>query len=150
MRKVLLFFYVTLSISVFGQYIDYEGEWRDAGQDYESNLILEKIGSSPDRYKFTFFGWRISYDYFSRERVRFGGEMSNEIFTITLNDSRAFYDDENREFPAGENLYYEGEDKCAIEFLFRDNHIVVKTTHCSGIYSGYNVLFDGVYERFEN
>lgn len=150
MKTILLFLCVTLNIGVFAQFKDYEGEWRDAGQDYEYTLILEKIESSLDKYKFTFFGWRISYDYFTRERVRFGGEMSNEIFTITLDNNQAYYDDDIRQFPEGESLYYEGEDKCAIEFLFKDNMIVVKTTSCMGIYSGYNVFFDGVYERFEN
>ena len=50
----------------------------------------------------------------------------------------------------GESLYSDGEHRCAVLFLFEENNIVVKTANCERVYSGYNVLFDGVYEKFEN
>lgn len=131
-------------------FTNYEGKWIDSGQDYENTLILEKIESSLDKYKFTFFGWRESFDHFTQQRIRFGGEMSNEIFTITVKNDQAYYDDDIRQFSDGESLYSDGEHRCAVLFLFEENNIVVKTANCERVYSGYNVLFDGVYEKFEN
>lgn len=126
---------------------DYSGSWISAGDTFENTLTLEKIVGNPDTYKFSFAGWRESYDPFSKENIRFGGYMSEDFFTIEIIEGKANYSDDNRiesgEFP----LYSEGEERCKLWFEFNDQTITVKSAGCHLIYGGRGVLFDGVYRR---
>ncbi len=146
-----LFLFMLMSSLAYGQLNDYSGEWKDIGNNYENTLILEKINSKKDTYRFKFFAWRISYDRFTEEEVKFGGQMKDEIFTIQIENSKASYDDDVRNFKDEEfSIYNENEERCKVYFFFNDNSIVVELEDCTGIYSGYGVSFAGIYKKTKN
>lgn len=144
------FIYVILSVLMVScgeSTIDYTGTYMASGDNFENKLILEKIVGKKEMYKFSFSGWRESYDPLARQNIRFGGNMSEDFFTIEIKEGKAHYSDDSRietgEFP----LYREGEQRCKLLFEFNDQTINIKTTDCHLIYGGRGVLFDGVYNK---
>jgi hypothetical protein len=59
---IILIFFTLLSSK---QSIDYSGSWMSAGDNFENTLTLEKVEGKQDTYKFSFDGWRKSYDSFT-------------------------------------------------------------------------------------
>ena len=138
---------IALLVSFEESAIDYSGKWMAVGDNFENNLELEKIEGKPNTYKFSFDGWRETYDPLTSQNIRFGGYMSEDFFTIEIKEGKAYYSDDNRiesgEFP----LYSEGEKRCKLFFEFKDQTISLNTTDCHLIYGGRGVLFDGVYKK---
>lgn len=127
------------------QSIDYSGSWVSSGDKFENTLTLEKIEGTEDTYKFTFNGWRISYDVYTKQNIKFSGGMNDEIFIIRVKDNQAVYSDDGREFEKGWSLYNEGEERCKVYFEFNKDSIKVKTEACGLVYGGFGVSFDGGY-----
>ena len=125
---------------------DYSGTWVSSGDNFENTLTLEKIEGKKDAYKFTFYGWRISYDVYAKQNIKFSGVMDNEVFIIKVKDNQAVYSDDVREFEEGWSLYHEGEERCKVYFEYNKDSIKVKTEACSLIYGGFGVSFDGLYK----
>ena len=147
MKGLLLILLITTPLICFGQEENYAGKWSTSSEDFENTLILEKIDSKVNSYKFSFFGWRKSYDSFAKQVIKFSGEMVNEFFTIEIKNNSAHYNDDTQVFEEGWSLYNEGEEKCNIYFQFNKNKIFVKTEDCHLIYAGFGVLFDGAYKK---
>ena len=124
---------------------DYSGSWVSSGDNFENTLTLEKIKGKKDAYKFTFNGWRISYDVYAKQNIKFSGGMNDEVFIIKVKDNQAVYSDDGREFEEGWSLYREGEERCKVYFEFSKDSIKVKTEACSLVYGGFGVFFDGEY-----
>jgi len=160
MNNYLLFLAFILPSLAFSQNIDYTGEWVDSsppstvsssetiiGEKFENTLTLEKIKSKDDSYKFTFFGWRDSYDKYARQVIKFSGQMLADYFVIEVRGNKAYYNDdalvEDGELP----LYREGEERCKVYFTFNKDSITVKTQDCNFIYGGFGVAFDGTYKK---
>lgn len=80
---------------------DYSGNWVVSGGNFENKLRLEKIEGRPNVYKFSFNGWRISYDNLAKKDVKFFGEIENEIFVFEIKDNQAVYSDDGREYEEG-------------------------------------------------
>lgn len=142
---------ILLIVLVFGckeKNKDYSGIWISKGGDFENTLVLDKIPGKKDRYKFSFSGWRFSYDSYTKRNIKFSGNMKEDFFVIKIEKGKAFYSDddriENKEFP----IYNEGEERCKLLFGFNDNTIEVKSSDCHLIYGGYGVTFDGVYSKY--
>tara|TARA_B100000768_G_C11247985_1_gene362698 strand:+ start:257 stop:736 length:480 start_codon:yes stop_codon:yes gene_type:complete len=132
---------------VFGQDENYQGQWSVSGEDFENNLTLEKINEKEDIYQFSFNGWRKSYDTFTKQIIKFPGDMSEDRFLVQIIDNYGYYSDdilvEVDELP----LYNEGEERCKVFFEFDIQTIRVITQDCSMIYAGYGVYFDGEYKK---
>ena len=160
MNNYLLFLAFILPSLAFSQNIDYTGEWVDSsppstvsssetiiGEKFENTLTLEKIKNKDDSYKFTFFGWRDSYDKYARQVIKFSGQMLADYFVIEVRGNKAYYNDdalvEDGELP----LYREGEERCKVYFTFNKDSITVKTQDCNFIYGGFGVAFDGTYKK---
>jgi len=129
------------------QSVDYSGSWASSGDNFENTLTLEKVKGERDTYKFSFDGWRISYDVYAKQEVKFLGGMDNEVFIIKVKENKALYSDDGREFSEEFPLYNEGEERCKLYFELTNNKIIVKTESCHFIYGGKGVLFDGVYKK---
>ena len=127
MKKItLLLVLIFISFVSLGQNNDYSGEWSVYGDEFENILTLEKIESKESSYTFSFFGWRKSYDTYSRQVIRFSGEMKEEVFKIEVIDNIAHYDDNSQVFEKGWSLYNEGEEKCNVYFEFSKNKTRVR------------------------
>lgn len=147
MKNLIYIFLSVLLVSFDESATDYSGKWIAKGDNFENNLVLEKLAEEKHMYKFSFLGWRESYDPLTRQNIRFGGNMSEDFFVIEIKEGRAYYSDDDRiesgEFP----LYSKGEERCKLLFEFNDKTINIKTTSCDFIYGGRGVLFDGVYKK---
>tara|TARA_B110001450_G_scaffold31966_1_gene27826 strand:- start:550 stop:1035 length:486 start_codon:yes stop_codon:yes gene_type:complete len=160
MNNYLILLAFVLPSLAFSQNIDYTGEWVDSsppstvsssetiiGEKFENTLTLEKIKNKDDSYKFTFFGWRDSYDKYARQVIKFSGQMLADYFVIEVRGNKAYYNDdalvEDGELP----LYREGEERCKVYFAFNKDSITVKTQDCNFIYGGFGVAFDGTYKK---
>ena len=141
---IILIFFTLLSCK---QSIDFSGSWMSAGDNFENTLTLEKVEGKQDTYKFSFDGWRKSYDTFADQEVKFLGGMNDEVFVIEVKNKKAMYSDDGREFSEEFPLYNDGEDRCKLFFELTNNKITVKTESCHFIYGGKGVLFDGVYKK---
>ena len=139
---ILLIFITSLSCK---QSRDYSGSWMSAGDHFENTLTLEKVEGKQDMYKFSFNGWRISYDVLAKQNIKFLGGMDDEVFVIEVKENQAVYSDDGREFSVEFPLYNEGEERCKIYFEFNKDSIKVKTRACSLVYGGFGVSFDGEY-----
>ncbi len=144
-NAIVLILLTSLSIN---QSTDYSGTWVNSGDKFENKLTLEKIEGNLNTYKFSFDGWRKSYDSFTYQEVKFLGGMNDEVFIIELDENQAVYSDDLREFEEGWSPYNEGEQRCKVYFEFNKDSIKVKTEACSLIYAGFGVSFDGLYEIF--
>ena len=160
MNNYLILLAFVLPSLAFSQNIDYTGEWVDSsppstvsssetiiGEKFENTLTLEKIKNKDDSYKFTFFGWRDSYDKYARQVIKFSGQMLADYFVIEVRGNKAYYNDdalvEDGELP----LYSEGEERCKVYFTFNKDSITVQTRDCNFIYGGFGVTFDGTYKK---
>jgi len=141
---IILIFFTLLSCK---QSIDFSGSWMSAGDNFENTLTLEKVEGKQDIYKFSFDGWRKSYDTFADQEVKFLGGMNDEVFVIEVKNKKAMYSDDGREFNEEFPLYNDGEERCELFFELTSNNITVKTENCHFIYGGKGVLFDGVYKK---
>ena len=144
----ILILLIIFPLNIFGQDVNYEGEWTVSEDSFENKLVLEKVNPNEKIYKFSFVGWRKSYDTFTDQIIKFLGEMSEDRFEIQIRDNIGYYSDDtyvddNEEFP----LYNEGEERCKVLFEFDKETIRVKTTACSLIYAGFGVSFDGEYKK---
>ena len=137
---------ILLTFLGYNQSTYYSGSWVSSGDNFENTLSLEKIEGKEDTYKFTFYGWRISYDVYAKQDIKFSGEMNDEVFIIKVKDNQAVYSDDGREFEEGWSLYREGEERCKVYFEFSKDSIKVKTEACSLVYGGFGVSFDGTYK----
>lgn len=147
MKNLVYIFLSVLLVSCEESATDYSGKWIAKGDNFENNLVLEKLTGEKHMYKFSFIGWRESYDPLARQNIRFGGNMSEEFFIIEIKEGKAYYSDDDR-IESGEfSLYSEGEERCKLLFEFNDKTINIKTTSCDFIYGGRGVLFDGVYKK---
>ena len=138
---------ILLTFLGYNQSTDYSGSWVSSGDNFENTLTVKKIEEKKDTYKFTFNGWRISYDVYAKQNIKFSGEMNDEVFIIKVKGNQAVYSDDGREFEEGWSLYREGEERCKVYFEFSKDSIKVKTEACSLVYGGFGVSFDGVYLR---
>jgi len=136
---------ILLTFLGYNQSTDYSSSWFSSGDDFENTLTLEKIEGRKDTYKFTFSGWRISYDVYAKQNIKFSGGMNDEVFIIKVKDNQAVYSDDGREFEEGWSLYNEGEERCKVYFEFNKYSVKVKTRACSLVYGGFGVSFDGEY-----
>jgi hypothetical protein len=160
MKYNLISLIYIIPLLIFSQNIDYTGEWTDSsptstvssikiipGEKFENTLTLKKIQDKENSYKFTFFGWRDSYDRYAKQVIKFSGEMLADHFVIEVIDNKAYYNDnslvEDGELP----LYSEGEERCRVYFSFCKDSIKVQTQHCNFIYGGFGVTFDGTYKK---
>ena len=141
---IILIFFTLLSCK---QSIDFSGSWMSAGDNFENTLTLEKVEGKQDIYKFSFDGWRKSYDTFADQEVKFLVGMNDEVFVIEVKNKKAMYSDDGREFNEEFPLYNDGEERCELFFELTSNNITVKTENCHFIYEGKGVLFDGVYKK---
>ena len=146
--KKLLFILLLISPFIgFSQYDSYIGKWIDSGEGFENSMILKKIEGKNNSYKFSFFGWRDSYDRYAKQVIKFSGEMLADHFVIETTDNKAYYTDdalvEDGELP----LYREGEQRCKVYFTFNKGSITVQTKDCNLIYGGFGVAFDGTYKK---
>ncbi len=143
----IIFLLIMSPLLVFGQNENYQGQWSASGEAFENNLILEKINEKEDIYQFSFNGWRKSYDTFTKQIIKFPGDMSGDRFVVQIIDNYGYYTDdilvEVDELP----LYNEGEERCKVFFEFDNKTIRVITKDCSMIYAGYGVYFDGEYKK---
>ncbi len=143
----ILYFIALLFLYCSSKDQDYSGTWVCKGKGFENILILTKIENKDQIYRFTFSGWKKSYDSFAKQEIKFLGGMNNEVFTINIKDQNAEYSDDGREFDKEFPLYNEGEERCKLFFEFNDTKIKVKTVNCHFIYGGNGVLFDGLYKK---
>ena len=143
----ILILLVMTPLLVFGQDENYQGQWSASGEAFENILTLEKIYEKEDIYRFSFNGWRKSYDTFTKQIIRFPGSMTEDRFIVQIIDNYGYYSDDTLvevdDFP----LYSEGEERCKVFFEFNEETIRVITKDCSMIYAGYGVYFDGEYEK---
>ena len=160
MNNYLILLAFVLPSLAFSQNIDYTGEWVDSsppstvssnettiGEKFENNLTLEKIKNESDSYKFTFFGWRDSYDKYARQVIKFPGQMLADHFVIEVRDNKAYYSDDDLVEDGELPIYREGEERCKVYFTFNKESITVQTQDCNFIYGGFGVAFDGTYKK---
>ena len=160
MNNYLILLAFVLPSLAFSQNIDYTGGWVDSSppstvssnettneEKFENNLTLEKIKNEDDSYKFTFFGWRASYDKYTRQIIKFPGQMLADHFVIKVRDNKAYYSDDDLVEDGELPIYREGEDRCKVYFIFNKDSITVKTQDCDFIYGGAGVTFDGTYKK---
>ena len=143
----IMFLLIMSPLLVFGQNENYQGQWSVSGENFENNLRLEKTNEKEDIYKFSFDGWRKSYDTFTKQIIKFPGDMSEDRFVVQIIDNYGYYSDdilvEVDDFP----LYNKGEERCKVFFEFNEETIRVITKDCSMIYAGFGVYFDGEYKK---
>ena len=143
----IMFLLIMSPLLVFGQNENYQGQWSASGEAFENTLTLEKTNEKEDNYKFSFNGWRKSYDTFTKQIIKFPGDMSEDRFVVQIIDNYGYYSDdilvEVDDFP----LYNKGEERCKVFFEFNEETIRVITKDCSMIYAGYGVYFDGEYKK---
>ena len=149
-NKILYFIYLILIIIPLGcqkSTTDFSGNWTAKGANFENTLVLNKIPGQKDCYKFSFSGWRYSYDSYTKQNIKFSGNMDEDFFILQIDKGKAFYSDDNRienkEFP----IYNEGEERCKLFFAFNEDTIKVNSSDCHLIYGGYGVTFDGNYSK---
>jgi hypothetical protein len=160
MKANLFLLIYILPLLIFSQNIDYSGEWTDSspastvssikiipGEKFENTLTLKKIKNEENSYKFTFFGWRDSYDKYARQVIKFSGEMLADHFVIEVIDNKAYYNDDSLVEDGELPLYNEGEERCKVYFTFNKDSITVQTRDCNFIYGGFGVTFDGTYKK---
>ena len=160
MKHNLFFLIYILPLLIYSQNIDYTGEWVDSsppstvssikiipGEKFENTLTLKKIKNEDDSYKFTFFGWRDSYDRYARQVIKFSGEMLADHFVIEVRDNKSYYTDDALVEDSELTLYSEGEERCKVYFTFNKDSITVQTQDCNFIYGGFRVGFDGTYKK---
>jgi hypothetical protein len=144
---IIMVLLVMAPLLVVGQVENYQGQWSSSGEAFENILTLEKINEKENIYQFSFNGWRKSYDTFTKQIIRFPGNMTEERFIVRIIDNYGYYTDdilvEVDDFP----LYNEGEERCKVFFEFDNQTIRVITKDCSMIYAGYGVYFDGEYKK---
>ena len=147
MIRVVSIFIIVLVFGCKEKTKDYSGSWIAKGGDFKNTLVLNKIPGQKDCYKFSFSGWRLSYDSYSKRNIKFSGNMNEDFFIIQIDKGKAFYSDDNRienkEFP----IYNEGEERCKLFFVFNEDTIKVNSSDCHLIYGGYGVTFDGNYSK---
>ena len=143
MKNVILLILLTFLSSK--QSSNYSGTWISSGDKFENTLSLEEVEGMQETYKFSFNGWRISYDFLAKQNIKFSGVMDDEVFIIEVKNQKAKYSDDGREFEEGWSLYHEGEERCKVYFEFNKDSVKVKTEACSLIYGGFGVSFDGEY-----
>ena len=148
MKELLLILSITLPFIGFGQDENYEGEWSASGEEFKNTMMLEKVDGKEDLYKFSFFGWRNSYDTYARQIIKFSGTMTNDVFVIEVKDNEAHYNDHDLQVLDEElPLYCDGEERCNVYFRFDKETIKVRTEFCNMIYGGFGVSFDGTYKK---
>ena len=160
MKNNLFLLIYILPLLIFSQNTDYSGKWTDSspastvssikiipGEKFENNLTLVKIKDKENLYKFTFFGWRDSYDRYARQVVKFSGEMLADHFVIEVIDNKAYYNDDSLVEDGNLPLYSEGEERCKVYFTFNKDSITVQTLDCNFIYGGFGVTFNGTYKK---
>ena len=160
MNNYLILLVFVLPSLAFIQNIDYTGEWADSirpstvssnettiEEKFENNLNLEKVKNEDDSYKFTFFGWRASYDKYTRQIIKFPGQMLADHLVIEVRDNKAYYSDDDLVEDGELPIYREGEDRCKVYFIFNKDSITAKTQDCDFIYVGAGVTFDGTYKK---
>ena len=147
MKCLSILFFLNLSFSGPTEILDLSGTWLSSGNNFENKLTLEKIDGKQNSYRFLFYGWRISYDSFTKQNIRFSGEMNNEIFIIEIKNNKAEYSDDYREFEEGWELYLEDEERCSVYFEFDRDSVKVETRSCNMVYAGFGVSFDGLYKK---
>ena len=147
MKCLSILLFLNLAFSNPTETLNFNGTWVSSGDNFENKLILEKIEDKQNRYRFVFYGWRTSYDSFTKQDIKFSGEMNDEIFIIDIKNNKANYSDDGRQFEEGWNLYRKGEERCRVYFEFCRNSIKVETNSCSMIYGGFGVSFDGQYKK---
>jgi hypothetical protein len=147
MIRVVSFFLIVFAFGCKEKTIDYSGIWIAKGGNFENKLVIDKIPGKKECYKFSFSGWRYSYDSYTKQNTKFSGNMNEDFFIIQIEKGKAFYSDDNRienkKFP----IYSEGEERCKLFFTFSENAIKVISSDCDLIYGGYGVTFDGVYSK---
>lgn len=147
MKYLSILLFLILSFLNPTKISDFNGTWVSSGDNFENKLILEKIEGGQNTYRFLFYGWRISFDSFTQQDIRFLGEMSNDIFIIEIKNNEAEYRDDGRRFEDGLSLYREGEERCRVYFEFGKDSVKVETKSCHLIYGGFGVTFDGHYRK---
>ena len=144
----ILILLIIFPLNIFGQDVNYEGEWTVSGDSFENTLMLEKVNTNENLYKFSFVGWRKSYDTFTDQIIKFLGEMSEDRFVIQIRDNVGYYTDDTYVEDDDEfRLYNQGEERCKVLFEFDKESIRVNTTACRMIYAGFGVSFDGEYKK---
>ena len=160
MKNNLFLLIYILPLLIFSQNTDYSGKWTDSspastvssikiipGEKFENTLTLVKIKDKENLYKFTFFGWRDSYDRYARQVIKFSGEMLADHFVIEVIDNKAYYNDDSLVEDGDLPLYSEGEERCKVHFTFNKDSITVQTLDCNFIYGGFGVTFNGTYKK---
>jgi hypothetical protein len=160
MKNNLFLLIYILPLLIFSQNTDYSGKWTDSspastvssikiipGEKFENTLTLVKIKDKENLYKFTFFGWRDSYDRYARQVIKFSGEMLADHFVIEVIDNKAYYNDDSLVEDGNLPLYSEGEERCKVYFTFNKDSITVQTLDCNFIYGGFGVTFNGTYKK---
>ena len=146
-NKLIFIYFTIITFSCQKSTTDFSGNWIAKGANFENTLVLNKMPGQKDIYKFSFSGWRYSYDSFTKQNIKFSGNMNEDLFVIQIDKGKAIYSDDNRienkEFP----IYNEGEERCKLFFAFNEDTIKVKSSDCHLIYGGYGVTFDGVYSK---
>ena len=136
MKNNLFLLIYILPLLIFSQNTDYSGKWTDSspastvssikiipGEKFENTLTLVKIKDKENLYKFTFFGWRDSYDRYARQVIKFSGEMLADHFVIEVIDNKAYYNDDSLVEDGELPLYNEGEERCKVYFTFNKDSI---------------------------
>jgi hypothetical protein len=149
MKNLIYILLLILTYSCKEAAKDYSGNWMASGDSFENNLVLEKISNQKDAYKFSFYGWRESYDIYTRQKIKFPGSMFGDFFTIEINEGKAYYSDDSLIEEGEYRIYEDGEERCKLFFEFNYPTIKVKSTDCNLIYGGSGVLFDGYYKKVE-
>jgi regulation of enolase protein 1 (concanavalin A-like superfamily) len=147
MKNIFLTLILILPLVLFGQDINYAGKWTISGDSFENTLVLEKIEGKENTYKFSFDGWRKSYDTFARKNVKFLGGMSEDFFILEIKDNKAYYSDDGLVLDEELPIYDKGEERCKVYFTFYQGSISVETVACAMIYGGFGVTFDGTYKK---
>ena len=147
MKCLSILLYLNLFFSNPTETLNFNGTWLSTRENFENKLILEKIENKKNRYRFVFYGWRISYDSFTKQDIKFSGEMSDEVFIIEIKNNKAEYSDDGREFEEGYELYLKNEERCKVYFEFGRDSVKVETSSCNMIYCGFGVSFDGFYKK---
>ncbi len=147
MKYLSILLFLNLSFSGSTEILDLSGTWVSSGNNFENKLTLEKIDGKQNGYRFLFYGWRTSYDSFTKQNIRFSGEMNDEIFIIEIKNNKAEYSDDGREFEEGWELYLEDEERCSVLFEFGRGSVKVETKSCNMVYGGFGVSFDGLYQQ---
>ena len=142
MKKLLLILFI-LPCLLFGQ----DSTYVKKGDGFKYTLKCTQINDSI--YDFSIVGCEFSYDSFTKQKISFCGSISDEginkqPYHFTLSNSLGVFNDEGR-LSDGFPLYYEGEEPCNINFLFKKGKVVLIDKNCTGIYGGAGIDFGGEY-----